>query len=309
MKRLATWLAALLLATAPHAARAEDFAALCADRAALERVYHTHRLGTKETFEQALPPAQLAQLVRLDLHKEAVLRRVYGVSIDAGAIDAEVARIDATTRAPEVLAEIKTVLGNDAARFARTMARPIVVERVLRARFENDDKFHAPQRRIAETTRVRMLEVKEGGFANRFAVLEACKDGEVQAQVKWELTARPGEEAATPPAATPEATQGKASSGIYTIEATAQLAQVLSSPEKSGEEKERKFYIEDLPDDLQNVLRAQLRQPGDVSAVIEGPRAFQLFLTCDRTATALTVAVLTIPKRSYEDWLAQQPEP
>src|SRR5216684_4210992 len=45
--------------------------------------------------------------------------------------DAEAERINATTRAPEVLAELKAALGNDPARFARTVARPIVVERTL----------------------------------------------------------------------------------------------------------------------------------------------------------------------------------
>jgi hypothetical protein len=46
-----------------------------------------------------------------------------------------------------------------------------------------------------------------------------------------------------------------------------------------------------------------------VSAVIESSGAFQIYLTRKRTVDALGVAVLTLPKRSYEDWLAQQPEP
>ena len=61
--------------------------------------------------------------------------------------------------------------------------------------------------------------------------------------------------------------------------------------------------------ELQNVLNAQLRQPGDVSAVIETPRAFLLYLARARSADTLNVGVMTIPKRSYEDWLAQQPDP
>src|ERR1700720_3637806 len=31
---------------------ADDFSALCADRAAIERVYYQHRLGTKPPFEE-----------------------------------------------------------------------------------------------------------------------------------------------------------------------------------------------------------------------------------------------------------------
>src|SRR3989442_454407 len=33
---------------------ADDFSALCADRAAIERVYYQHRLGTKPSFEETL---------------------------------------------------------------------------------------------------------------------------------------------------------------------------------------------------------------------------------------------------------------
>ena len=310
MNKTATIAALLLLLSFPCGLAAGiDFAPLCADRAAIERVYHEHRTGTKPPFEEAMPPALLERLVREDAKKEAVLARAYGVKITGEMVAAEVERINTTTRAPEMLAEIKAALGHDAARFARAMARPFVVERALRARFENDDALHAPQRRAAESVRGQMLATKEGGFDARLAALKQCKDGEVQEQVKWEVTPRPADDAAPSPPATLGATQGKASSGTYRIEATAQVAQVLSSPEKTRDEKERKFYFEDLPGDLQNVLRVQLLKSGDVSAVIESPRAFQVYLARERTAAALSVAVLTIPKRSYEDWLAQQPEP
>jgi hypothetical protein len=56
-------------------ARAADFAALCADRAALERVYHSHRLGTKPDFDQAMLRELIERFVRLDLKKEAVLKK------------------------------------------------------------------------------------------------------------------------------------------------------------------------------------------------------------------------------------------
>ena len=131
----------------------------------------------------------------------------------------------------------------------------------------------------------------------------------MQEQVTWELTPRPATDAPPAPATAASPTSSKASGGLYTNEATAQVAQVLSSPEKDRGEKERTFYFEDLPAELQAVLRAQLHQPGDVSAVIEGPRAFQIYLAKARTAKSLSAAVFTLPKRSYEDWLAEQPDP
>ena len=54
------------------------------------------------------------------------------------------------------------------------------------------------------------------------------------------------------------------------------------------------------PDELARVLRAQLRQPDDVSAVIEMPGGFLVYLAKERTAGTLSVAILSLPKRNYE---------
>jgi hypothetical protein len=54
---------------------------------------------------------------------------------------------------------------------------------------------------------------------------------------------------------------------------------------------------------LQNVLRVQLRQPGDVSAVIETPSGFLLYVAQAKTEAVLVTAGLSLPKRSYEQWL------
>lgn len=285
-------------------------ASLIADRAAIEHVYYEHRTGVKPPFEQVMPQAQLEKLVREDLKKEAVLERVYGVKVTPAMVEAEVERINATTRAPEVLAEIKTALGNDPGRFANAMARPIVVERTLRARYDMDPQLHAAQRRLVETTRARLLALKDGDFAGRLAALKETREmeAEVQDAVTWQLTPRPPEDAPPSPAVTPSPTPVKATGGLYTVVATAQVAQVLSSPNQDDEDKDRKFYFEDLPVDLQNVLKAQLQKPASVSAVIEAPSVFYLYLAKNRDARQLTAAVLTIRKRSYDEWLAAQPD-
>lgn len=198
--------AAALLLPWWAATRADDFTAQFADRMAIERVYHAHRTGTKPPFEQAMPRELIEQLTRQDQHKETVLGKVYGFEIIPAMVETEVQRIDATTRASEMLAEIKQALGGDPARFARAMARPIVVERELRRRFDNDDARHAARRREAEQAREKLLaEQPVAGMQ----------------EVTWQLTPRPEE----------------------------------------------------------------------------------------ISAEALAAASLSIPKRSYEEWLAQQPEP
>lgn len=292
----AFWFGLLALLSSGLATFAADFAALCADRAAIERVYYNHRLGEKPPFEQVLPPATLEKLVRLDLRKEAALKNVYGLEISPAQLDAEVRRINTTTRAPEMLAELKTALGNDPVRFARTMAKPILVERLLRDKFDNDDALHAAERRQVEQLRQELLAAKTNGagFDKLLPLLKRQHSNQVS-EVTWQLGARP------------EDKSGRSITEELEIKKRfGPDAQVLSAPSAGG--KEATLYFADLPGELQNVLRAQLRQAGDVSAVIETPGGFLLYVAKEKSAATLSVATLSLPKRSYDTWLEQQKE-
>ena len=337
---------------------ADDFAARLDARSAIERVYHNHRLGTKPPFEETLPRATLESLVRVDSNKEATLKKIYGATITPAQLAAEVQRINTTTRAPEILADIKAALDNDPGKFANLFAKPILVERELRQRFDNDDALHAPQRREMEKVRGQLLKTRSrwgeeahsdselgtrnsererglqsaspaaGERPSKFADTSSTrtfKRTEVRAplaqysratnglveeltaflksspfgsfsEAAWQLGARPEEKPATP---TADEIEIKKRFGAN--------AQIISSP-NAGLGKEQKFYFEDLPGELQKVLRAQLRQPGDVSAVIETPGGFLLYLAKEKTGAVLSVASLSIPKRSYEQWLEEQNE-
>ncbi len=283
---------------------AESLECLCADRTAIERVYYNHRLGTKPPFEQTLSAGQIEAMVRMDLKKEATLRSVYGVEITPILLAAEVQRINTTTRAPDILADLKSALDHDETRFAAALAKPALVERLLRERFENDDKLHAQQRTTADHLRAQVLAAKSDSrpVADLAALLRSGASNQVQ-EVSWLMASRPPEStAATAPSSgisTP--TQGRATGGPYSVEATVQIAQVLSSPAHGHEE--RKNYFEDLPAELQRVLKVQLRHPGDVSAVIEMPHQFLLYVAEEVTAEHMKVLVRAIPKRSYEEWL------
>ena len=293
-------------------ALADDLAALVRDRAAIERVYYNHRLGEKPPFEQALPPATFGNLVRLDLKKEAALRKNYGVAITPALLDAEVQRINTTTRAPDMLAEIKAALGDDPAKFAQVFAKPFLVERLLREKFDNDDALHAPQRQAAERVRRELLEAAaksenrdpktEGSSksearslqpavvtSNLLAILKASPAGQLT-ETTWQLGARPAE------------TNTPAADALEIKQRFGPNAQLISSPHRA----EKDHYFEDLPGELQRVLRVQLRQPGDVSAVIETPGGFLLYLAKEKSDTVLTVACLSLPKRSYEQWVSEQ---
>ena len=310
MKLAQTFLLVPLLALV--AGPSEDFGVQCADRAAIERVYYQHRLGEKPPFEQTLPRETLERLVRDDLRKEAALQKAYGVEVTPAMVAAEVQRINTTTRAPEMLAEIKAALGNDPARFANVFAKAILVERLLRERFDNDDALHAPQRREAEKVREQLLQIVAADVSRRttpppegerrltsaatndlpaklLASLEQGHSNQVS-ETTWQLGARPAE------------TNAPTADEIEIRKRFGPDAQIISSPQR---EKERKFYFEDLPGELQKVLRVQLRQPGAVSAVIEMPAGFQVYVCKEKTGETLSVAMLSLPKRSYEEWLAE----
>jgi len=271
---------------------AADFSALCADRAAIEGVYYQHRLGNKPPFEETLPHAALEKLVRKDLKQEAVLKQHYGVEISRTQLDAEVRRINTTTRAPDMLAEIKTALGNDPTRFGESFAKPALVERELRQRYENDDALHAAVRRECEQARSELLTARsnQANAAQLLACLYRAHSNQVT-QITWQLGPRPEDKAATPSA---DELEIKKRFGPD--------ARLLSS----GADTDRKFYFEDLPGELRNVLSAQLRTGGDVSAVIETPSCFLLYLAQEKTPSAMSVAALYLPKRNYEAWLAEQ---
>ncbi len=311
--RLKPWL--LLLLIGGTAAQADDIAALVQARAAIERVYYNHRLGQKPPFEQVTPQALVERLVKEDLHKEAVLRKVYGVEITPARLAAEVQRINTTTRAPDMLAEIKAALDNDPAKLAQAFAKPFVVERLLRDKFENDDALHAAPRREVETVRNRLLQAvaadgrqrpnvaseserrlasatTKARVAGLLAILKTGHSNSVT-ETTWHLGARPAE------------TNTPVADELEIKRRFGPDAQVISSPHRA--EKDRMQYLEELPAELQRVLRVQLRQPGDVTAVIETPGGFLLYLAEDKSDTALTVACLSLPKRSYEQWLSEQP--
>lgn len=287
------WL--LLLLSPLSVAGADDFAALCAGRAAVEHVYYNHRLGTKPPFEQTMPPTLTEKLVREDLHKERILEEVYGVEITPAMLAAEVQRINATTRAPDVLAELKAALGNDTHRFAQTVAKPIVVERILRDKFDNDDTLHAPQRQQAESIRTELLTTKKNAARpdQLLRLLRQLGSNQVS-ETTWQLD-KP-----------PEELQDASKELMEAQKRFGPNAQILSSPHDAG--REPKFYFDDLPPELQQVLRVQLRQAGDVSAVIETSGGFLLYLCKEKTPAVLTAETLSIPKRSYEQWLAEQTE-
>lgn len=283
----------MLLLSLCCTALGNDLAGLVQDRAAIERVYYNHRLGAKRPFEEVLTPALIERLVRKDLHRESVLRQAYGVEISDAMLSAEVQRINETTRDPEMLAEIKAALGNDPYKFAQAYAKRFLVEHLLRKEFENDDSLHASQRQGCESVRRELLTAKMNGATSveLLALLWQPHSNDVT-EITWQLGPRPAE------------LNTLSADELEIRKRFGPDVQILASP--SGGELDPTCYFEDLPPELQKVLRIQLNQAGDVSAVIEAPRGFLLYVCRARTQDKLAAACLSLPKRGYEEWLNEQ---
>lgn len=241
-----------------------DFASLSRDRTAIEEVYYRHRLESSPSAKR-LSQKTLDHLARLDVRKEALLKKVYGVEITPEMVTAEVKRINTTTQAPERLAEIKAALGNDAGRFAQSVARPVLVERELRQRFDNDEKLHGPLRQGMTGVREQVLAARSTGVEEQLNLLKHGHASQVS-EMTWQL--------------------------------------VALSEEKRGTNL-AVLYFDDLPEDLRKVLTVQLQKPGDVSAVIETPGVFLLYVAKVKTAETLSAAVWSLPKRNYERWIQE----
>ncbi len=238
------------------------------DRLAVERVYYAKQVGAKVPFEQAVSRSVIERRVQQELLKERVLKNVYRLEITPVLVAEEVARIERSTMAGDMLAQIKLSLNNNAERFARSVAKPLVVDRVLRARFEADAGQQATQRQAAEGLRTKLLAAKP---EERAAFLKGRPDVR---EVVWQLAARP-----------------------KTADAKANPARDVGLS---------KAYFSDLPAEMQKVLDAQLRQPGDISAVFGSDSNFALYLATSRTAEALTTQAVELPRLTFDDWLAAQ---
>jgi hypothetical protein len=110
---------------------------LIRDRTAVERVYYENRIGRKAPFEEHVTQDSIVGKINLAAKKEAILDHRYNIEITPEQLKAECERIDSSTRAPEMLEQLKSALGNDQVRFAETVAKPIVVDALLRQIYAN----------------------------------------------------------------------------------------------------------------------------------------------------------------------------
>ena len=278
---------AISLLPLPLMASPAEVEQLCQWRAKLEQIYHDSRLPPKKPYDEEFPPPVIQNLVAADLHKERVLEKVYGIKVTQEMLEEEIRRIEKDTKDAGTLIRIKTTLGPDGQGFAETVARPIIVERLLRLKFYQDKVIHAAEREKAISSSRSM---------------EAGNKIEGTEEQTWLLGVRPAE--ASAPAANIPPSTANSSAPSYTNQSTAQLAQVMGG---AGQEpKDTNHYFIDLDPELAAVLKKHLQKSGDVSPIIEATSGFSIYQAMEITADQWNVSSVFISRRSYDDWLASQ---
>jgi hypothetical protein len=116
---------------------------------ALARVYQSHR-GTGGRPEHVVPRPVLEARVRTRLQQDVALAEYWHTPITARILEREVARMVRDTRMPGRLAEFFAALGGDPILVQECLARPALVDRMVRHRFQSDRRIHDAARREAE---------------------------------------------------------------------------------------------------------------------------------------------------------------
>jgi hypothetical protein len=124
---------------------------------AIEQVYWNHRIwprengGQKPPLEAVVPSDVITSKVTDYLRKSNALVRFWNRAISAQQLQAEVDRIVRNSRDPRMLEDLFAALGHDPTLIAECLARPVLVDRLIRGWYARDDRFHGKLKARAES--------------------------------------------------------------------------------------------------------------------------------------------------------------
>ncbi len=104
------------------------------------------RATTKPSLAEVLSPGVLEHEADDAVRQSAALAHYWGRPLTGAQLQAELERVAAHTRRPEVLGELFGALGNDPYLAAEVVARPLVANRLIRRWYSADERFHGKLR-------------------------------------------------------------------------------------------------------------------------------------------------------------------
>jgi N-acetylneuraminic acid mutarotase len=135
------------------AARDVTFEQRVAAQRELARAAYAHQIGATRPFDEAVPSDLIGRQVANSLRQSRALETIWGVRLTPAMLRGELERMVRNTRMPSRLREMYAVLDDDPVLLLESLARPALVNRLLRARYAFDPAIHEDARRRAELLR------------------------------------------------------------------------------------------------------------------------------------------------------------
>ncbi len=245
-----------------------SFSERVAGARAAEKARYAFVIGATKPFDEVYSRSVFEKKVRRELAEERVLSSRFGMQVTPELLSAEYERIEKETRAPDQWEAIKKALGDSRKKIEEIVCRPLLVDRVLRARFAFDPKIHEIEHQKVRAARDTFLagQTPKGSSTIRLS-RKAEPDG------TDELLAKARSEASGPKVLSPSE-PGKNSD-----------APVPVDPEMAG------------------VLENELKKKGDVTTILEERNRFSVFRLVTSDPGEWLVEAVQIPKRDFDRWL------
>lgn len=261
---------ALLLASLSGGAEARSPAARIEAQRDIERARYAFVIGNSRPFDELYPRSIFETRVVRQMSEERVLQQTFGMTVTPALLAKEFDRVEKTTRAPEQWAAIKKALGNDRQRIEEAFCRPLLVEQALRARFAFDRKIHAEPHRKARVARAGFI---ANGTVPGASVRFLRRSSEAAPSVEQMMEKARAEARGPrvlPPAAEPDP-----------------KAPLPVDPEIAA------------------VLEKELKNPGDVTTILEERDQFSVFKLVEADKDTWKVTAVRFPKVDFAVWFAK----
>ena len=144
------------LAPVHKSGRALTFRERVAYQRAIEEIYWRHRIWPadnpkpKPTLDEVMPLSQIQHKVEAYLRQSQALADYWQSPVTPEQLQAEMTRMARDTKQPDTLREIYNALNNDPLVIAECLARPALVDRLIKDAYSSDERFHRDVKQRAE---------------------------------------------------------------------------------------------------------------------------------------------------------------
>ena len=235
---------------------------------AVESARYAFVIGATKPFDEVYPRSVFENKVRREAAEERVLSRRFGMQVTPELLSAEYERIEKETRAPDQWEAIQKALGGSRKKIEEIVCRPLLVDRVLRARFAFDQKIHEAEHQKARAARQAFLAGKTPKGSSTIRLSRKAEPGGTD-----ELLAKARSEASGPK---------------------------ILAPDEPGKKNDAPVPVDP---EMAKVLEKELKKKGDVTTILEERNRFSVFRLVTLDPGEWLVEAVQVPKRDFDRWL------